>query len=71
MPNDKPSSPERVIFIRLTGPDWLSDFTTLVSSGTVVSGPQTQVYGVADQNQLKFLRERGVDFTEIGTGWKP
>src|SRR2546430_16712998 len=36
MPNDAPPYPEQVIFIRLTGTNWLTDFSTLVSSGTVV-----------------------------------
>jgi len=65
-----PPYPEQVIFIRLTGTNWLNDFSTLVSSGTVVGGPQTKVYGVASRNQLTFLRERGVVFEEVGTGRK-
>ena len=65
-----PPYPERVIFIRLTGSNWLSDFSTLVSSGTVVGGPQTKVYGVGSRDQLTFLRERGVVFEEVGTGRK-
>ena len=65
-----PPYPERVIFIRLTGPNWLHDFSTLVSSGPVVGGPQTKVYGVASRDQLTFLRESGVAFEEVGTGRK-
>jgi len=68
MPNDAPPYPEQVIFIRLTGTNWLTDFSTLVSSGTVVGGPRTKVYGVASRDQLNFLRERGVAFEEVGTG---
>ena len=65
-----PPYPEQVIFIRLTGTNCLSDFSTLVSSGPVVGGPQSKVYGVASREQLTFLRESGVAFEEVGTGRK-
>lgn len=55
-----------VVFIKLTGPNRSRDMTTLVSSGTLVGGPQPGVFGVTSPTQLEALRSSGVAFEEVG-----